>query len=136
MFKPNNSTRRSSRKVSKARGQNSAIRYEKLEPKNLMTAIITEFLSSNNGILNDDNGNSTDWIEIFNPSNQAINLSGYGLTDDASDSFRFVFPNTNLGAGQYLVVFAGDDVSPNSGCLLYTSPSPRDKRQSRMPSSA
>ena len=25
---------------------------------------------------------------------------------------------------------------PVSGCLLYTSPSPRDKRQSRMPSSA
>ena len=24
----------------------------------------------------------------------------------------------------------------NSDCLLYTSPSPRDKRQSRMPSSA
>ena len=24
----------------------------------------------------------------------------------------------------------------DSGCLLYTSPSPRDKRQSRMPSSA
>ena len=24
----------------------------------------------------------------------------------------------------------------NRGCLLYTSPSPRDKRQSRMPSSA
>ena len=26
--------------------------------------------------------------------------------------------------------------SAGSGCLLYTSPSPRDKRQSRMPSSA
>ena len=26
-------------------------------------------------------------------------------------------------------------IGPN-GCLLYTSPSPRDKRQSRMPSSA
>ena len=26
--------------------------------------------------------------------------------------------------------------SPSSACLLYTSPSPRDKRQSRMPSSA
>ena len=26
--------------------------------------------------------------------------------------------------------------APASGCLLYTSPSPRDKRQSRMPSSA
>ena len=29
-----------------------------------------------------------------------------------------------------------DDAGSNSGCLLYTSPSPRDKRQSRMPSSA
>ena len=26
--------------------------------------------------------------------------------------------------------------NPNRDCLLYTSPSPRDKRQSRMPSSA
>ena len=32
--------------------------------------------------------------------------------------------------GKVLVGFAG------SSCLLYTSPSPRDKRQSRMPSSA
>ena len=30
------------------------------------------------------------------------------------------------GDGRYLL----------KGCLLYTSPSPRDKRQSRMPSSA
>ena len=28
------------------------------------------------------------------------------------------------------------DSATNTGCLLYTSPSPRDKRQSRMPSSA
>ena len=27
-------------------------------------------------------------------------------------------------------------LTPAGGCLLYTSPSPRDKRQSRMPSSA
>ena len=41
-------------------------------------------------------------------------------------------------------LYRGDEVSTNlkpkcawpSGCLLYTSPSPRDKRQSRMPSSA
>ena len=28
------------------------------------------------------------------------------------------------------------DLALDSSCLLYTSPSPRDKRQSRMPSSA
>ena len=32
--------------------------------------------------------------------------------------------------GSYIVI------NHTSGCLLYTSPSPRDKRQSRMPSSA
>ena len=30
----------------------------------------------------------------------------------------------------------GDADLEDGGCLLYTSPSPRDKRQSRMPSSA
>ena len=30
----------------------------------------------------------------------------------------------------------GQNFANPSGCLLYTSPSPRDKRQSRMPSSA
>ena len=28
------------------------------------------------------------------------------------------------------------DYVPHSGCLLYTSPSPRDRQKSRMPSSA
>ena len=46
--------------------------------------------------------------------------------------------------GQYVELFGGApstkfEISYNSDgspCLLYTSPSPRDKRQSRMPSSA
>ena len=59
----------------------------------------------------------------------------------------------NIFAGQYHTAFKGrgmafsevreyqfgDDVRDidwNVTCLLYTSPSPRDKRQSRMPSSA
>ena len=29
-----------------------------------------------------------------------------------------------------------DDIPPMAGCLLYTSPSPRDRTRSRMPSSA
>ena len=42
---------------------------------------------------------------------------------------------------EYLVVFygiwaAGAVAVPINGCLLYTSPSPRDRTRSRMPSSA
>ena len=35
-----------------------------------------------------------------------------------------------------LLNIIGGLLEADSGCLLYTSPSPRDKRQSRMPSSA
>ena len=63
---------------------------------------------------------------------------------------RFVFgANGNVGVGidnpgDKLVVHQGadDDIivrvngADSTTCLLYTSPSPRDKRQSRMPSSA
>ena len=35
-----------------------------------------------------------------------------------------------------LVEFLGADIPVHSGCLLYTSPSPRDRTRSRMPSSA
>ena len=41
----------------------------------------------------------------------------------------------HLYIGQEAVVI-GCKASMVEGCLLYTSPSPRDKRQSRMPSSA
>ena len=53
------------------------------------------------------------------------NTSDYNLANQVGSTFR-----TELN------VALGDIQSLNSGCLLYTSPSPRDKRQSRMPSSA
>ena len=50
----------------------------------------------------------------------------------ASDRSRFVGgPMSRMDAWQELTQLASGWV-----CLLYTSPSPRDKRQSRMPSSA
>ena len=36
----------------------------------------------------------------------------------------------------HLVESPGKPFKPNLGCLLYTSPSPRDRTRSRMPSSA
>ena len=53
----------------------------------------------------------------------------------SSTSLRYIFFADPEG-----VVYLGIPISGNatdaSSCLLYTSPSPRDKRQSRMPSSA
>ena len=47
---------------------------------------------------------------------------------------------TKVDCGTHSIIneiqFAGTSYNTGTGCLLYTSPSPRDKRQSRMPSSA
>ena len=43
---------------------------------------------------------------------------------------------TGVKSGAVARVSSIELFSDNWGCLLYTSPSPRDKRQSRMPSSA
>ena len=44
--------------------------------------------------------------------------------------------DTNPGVRQLAQGLAGALATLEQPCLLYTSPSPRDKRQSRMPSSA
>ena len=42
----------------------------------------------------------------------------------------------NLGHDNYKSLLLSYSDASNKFCLLYTSPSPRDKRQARMPSSA
>src|SRR5215213_2794896 len=44
--------------------------------------VINEFLAINNNGLSGPFGQS-DWIELYNPTGDAINLDGYYLTDDA-----------------------------------------------------
>ena len=51
--------------------------------------------------------------------------------DDAPSAIDNVYAAVDLGSNSFHMV-----ISKYQHCLLYTSPSPRDKRQSRMPSSA
>ena len=110
----------SRKQLRRRKSNNGNAQYSVLEPRKLMAGLlISEFVASNSDSLVDDNGNSTDWIELFNDG-PAINLAGYSLSDDPSDPSKFVFQNTTLEASQYLVVFAGDDQLPNSGTDIYT----------------
>jgi len=70
--------------------------------------VINEIMSSNSTTIYDENGNSPDWIELY--SDTEINLTGYGLSDDINDPFKWVFQNISLEGESYLLVFAsGDD---------------------------
>ena len=84
--------------------------------------MITEFQADNSSTLNDEDGDSSDWIEIFNPDATDYDLSGCYLTDDAANLTKWQFPSvTNLEASKFLVVFASDKDRTTAGSELHTN---------------
>ena len=66
-------------------------------------------MASNDETLLDGDGNSSDWVELYNPTPAAIDLTGWHLTDDATNLDKWTFPSlpqSVLDPGEYLVVFA------------------------------
>ncbi|MHC4324395.1 MAG: lamin tail domain-containing protein, partial [Planctomycetota bacterium] len=102
------------------------------EPDNqqvFTTPVISEFMAGNGskepleeGELLDEDGESSDWIEIYNPTDQAVHLGGWYLTNDANNLEQWQFPaGVGLNPGQFLVVFASGKDRPAAGAELHTS---------------
>jgi hypothetical protein len=69
--------------------------------------VINEVCSSNNTVISDFEGDSPDWIEIYNAGGSSINLGDYFLSDNDDELYKWGFPNpTTLVPGAYLIVFA------------------------------
>ncbi len=83
--------------------------------------VINEFMSSNNETIADEDGDFEDWIEILNTGNEPLRLKGYGLTDSQGDFFRWVFPDTTLGSGARLLIWASGKNRRIPGRPLHTS---------------
>ena len=66
-------------------------------------------------------------------SNNHIQLAVW-ITEETDSIIRKHYPDG--GSKECMELIPGVQAARISSCLLYTSPSPRDKRQSRMPSSA
>lgn len=71
--------------------------------------------------INDVNGSGADWIELRNPDGVAANLNGWALSDDPSNPGKWVFPNVNINAGSYLLVFASGKNRAVASVQLHTN---------------
>ncbi len=68
--------------------------------------VINEVCPKNSTLVKDEDGDFSDWIELYNSGLTTVNLSGYFLSDDFANIPQWQFPNINLSAQKYLLVFA------------------------------
>lgn len=79
--------------------------------------VVSEVVSSNKRSLVDESLGTPDWIELYNAGTEALDLSGYGVSDNMRDLHKYVFPEgSSLGPGEYLILYAttADDASAAS----------------------
>ena len=75
-------------------------------------------------------------IRIFSTMNGILKERCKGIRENIREvEYQFELAKNKVETQQALIDHLKEQSNANT-CLLYTSPSPRDKRQSRMPSSA
>ena len=82
---------------------------------------IDEFMASNKATLVDEDGDKSDWIEIYNPGTTAINLDGWYLSNDSGNPIQWRFPDVTLEADRRLLVFASGKDRTVPGLPLHTN---------------
>ena len=102
---------------------------------------VLEFIEENKLVLHENSYDDYERLVLSAPSEEKLNRL-YDILIDAA------FNNSQAVIDKYMPVYVEEIEKSasaehrgalevfNISCLLYTSPSPRDKRQSRMPSSA
>lgn len=83
--------------------------------------VINEVLTSNTAVNTDEDGTYQDWVELYNTSAVAVNLNGFGLTDDATLPFKWTFPAVTMAPNSYLLIWCSDKNRTIVGQPLHTN---------------
>jgi hypothetical protein len=77
--------------------------------------VINEIQSANESTITDTDGDTPDWIELRNLGASPADLSGYGISDNLSDPFKWSLPSLVLQPDGIIIVWASDKdtVYPN-----------------------
>jgi len=83
--------------------------------------VINELQNRNYRTVTDNDGEYSDWMEVKNNSFESINLAGYGLTDDQSEPFKWIFPDTLLEPQAILLVWLSGNNRDVPGLPLHAN---------------
>ena len=83
--------------------------------------LITEFMADNDSVIDDEDGDSSDWIELYNAGPGSVNLEGYFLTDDSANLSKWRIPAVTIAAEDFLLVFASEKDRSDPNGELHTN---------------
>lgn len=67
--------------------------------------VINEFLSSNSTGITDEDGDASDWLELYNAGADTLHLAGFGISDNAAQPMKWVFPNVSVAPNAFLLLW-------------------------------
>ncbi len=67
--------------------------------------VINEIMTSNGNTIEDDFGDYSDWVELYNNTSEEININLWSLSDDEGNMDKWQFPDTTIFPNEYLLVF-------------------------------
>ena len=70
--------------------------------------IINEITPSNNGSFTDEYKSNPDWVELYNAGTSAVNINGYGFSDNITIPLKWTFPDITIQSHGYLIVVTDD----------------------------
>src|SRR4051794_463758 len=80
---------------------------------------INEIVAANDNGLTDENGDYSDWFELYNSADTAVNLDGWGLTDSPKRPFAWTLRDATLAPHSFLTIFAsGKDRQPSAASAI------------------
>ena len=65
-------------------------------------------VAASNSIFQDEDGDTPDWIELYNYGTDEISLNNWSLTDILDDNNPWTFPDITINADEYLLIWASD----------------------------
>ena len=67
--------------------------------------VINEFLASNVSGLQDGSGAHPDWLELYNPTEDWIDLDGWMISDDRQERDKHILQGLGIAAGGWLLLY-------------------------------
>ena len=83
--------------------------------------LINEVCCSNFNLIQDENGNYSDYIELWNPTDEVLSLENYYISDDSDKPDKYSLAGITLEPNQYQVLFldgSSDDEADREGFKL------------------